>query len=90
MGHTVLDRPRLVARAGQPIANPGPRRAYLRVTLTPDGRQYTARLTGEQGSAILRSMVLADGFAVLAGDARAEEGEDLEVIVLKPLTPLLL
>jgi molybdopterin molybdotransferase len=88
MGHTVLDRPRLVARAGQPIANPGPRRAYLRVTLTPDGRQYTARLTGEQGSAILRSMVLADGFAVLAGDARAEEGEDLEVIVLKPLTPL--
>lgn len=88
LGHSVLDRPRLVARADQPIANPGARRGYLRVTLMPDGRRYSARLTGEQGSAILRSMVLADGFAVLAGDARVEKGEDVEIIVLKPLSPL--
>jgi hypothetical protein len=33
-------------------------------------------------------MVLADGFAVLAGDARVEKGEDVEIIVLKPLSPL--
>ncbi len=87
-GHAELDRERIVARAAQPIANPGPRRGYLRVTLTPDGDHYAARLTGEQGSAILRSMVLADGFAVVPGDRVLEKGDPVEVLVLKPLTPL--
>jgi len=88
LGHAVLDRPRIMARAAQPIPNPGQRRGYLRVTLAPEGDQYAARLTGEQGSAILRSMVLADGFAVVPGDTVIEKGEGVEVIVLKPLTPL--
>ena len=88
LGHAVLDRPRIMARAAQPIPNPGQRRGYLRVTLSPEGDQYAARLTGEQGSAILRSMVLADGFAVVPGDTVIEKGEGVEVIVLKPLTPL--
>ncbi len=88
LGHAVLDRPRIMARAAQPIPNPGQRRGYLRVTLSPEGDRYAARLTGEQGSAILRSMVLADGFAVVPGDTVIEKGEGVEVIVLKPLTPL--
>ena len=88
LGHSVLDRARIVARAAQPIANPGPRRGYLRVTLAPEGDHYAARLTGEQGSAILRSMVLADGLAVVPGDVLVEKGEQVEVLVLKSLTPL--
>ena len=72
------------ARALAPISNPGQRRGYLRVVLTPDGRGgYGARLTGEQGSAILRSMVLADGLAVVAGDTVIAEGAEVEVIVLR-------
>lgn len=88
MGHSVLDRPRIVARAGQPITNPGSRRGYLRVIVSPDGDRYAARLTGDQGSGILRSMVLADGLAVLDPEARIEKGQDVEVIVLKTLTSL--
>ncbi len=88
MGHSVLDRPRILARASGPIANPGARRGYLRVAVSPAGDHYAAQLTGDQGSGILRSMVLADGLAVLAPEARLEKGDDVEVIVLRPLTPL--
>jgi len=82
-GHRDLDRPRVQARAETRIANPGRRRGYLRVTLRSDGREYRARLTGEQGSAILRSMVLADGLAVLEGDTTVEEGDYVNVIKIK-------
>jgi len=88
MGHSVLDRPRIVARASQPIANPGYRRGYLRVIVSPDGDRYAARLTGDQGSGILRSMVLADGLAVLDPEAKIAKGQDIEVIVLRTLTSL--
>ena len=87
-GHAALDRARIAARAAEPIANPGARRGYLRVTLAPERDHYSARLTGEQGSAILRSMVLADGLAVVPGDTTIEKGEHVDVIVLKPLAVL--
>ena len=48
-GAHVLDRPRLRARAIEPIANPGSRRGYLRVTLREDAQGYGAQLTGDQG-----------------------------------------
>jgi molybdopterin molybdotransferase len=85
LGHADLDRPRIAARAAEPIQNPGRRRGYLRVTLSPERDHYLARLTGEQGSAILRSMVLADGLAVVPGDTVIEKGDDVDVILLKPL-----
>ncbi|MGH7388860.1 MAG: molybdopterin molybdotransferase MoeA [Candidatus Rokuibacteriota bacterium] len=84
-GHRRLHRPRLRARALDPIANPGRRRGYLRVTLARDGDEYGARLTGEQGSAILRSMVLADGLAVVPGDTVVQKGETVDVMMLRPL-----
>jgi molybdopterin molybdotransferase len=86
-GADVIDRPRLRAQALEPIANPGSRRGYLRVTLTADARGYGARLTGDQGSAILRSMVLADGLAVVAPDTTIAAGEAVDVIVLRSLEP---
>src|SRR5947208_5693848 len=86
-GADVIDRPRIRARALDRIANPGSQRGYLRVTLTPDGLSYGARLTGDQGSAILRSMVLADGLAVVAPDPPIAPGEAVDVIVLPPLEP---
>ena len=84
-GARALDRPRIRARALAAIANPGPRRGYLRVTLAPEASGWGARLTGDQGSAILRSMVAADGLAVLEGDTRVPAGGALDVIVLRPL-----
>src|SRR5512132_421935 len=66
-GFTAIHRMRLSARALTPIPNPGSRRGYLRVTLER-GDEWGARLTGDQGSAILTSMVRADGLAVVAGD----------------------
>jgi molybdopterin molybdotransferase len=84
-GAAVIDRPRLRALALEPIANPGSRRGYLRVTLTQDARGYGARLTGDQGSAILRSMVLADGLAVVGPDTTIAAGAPVDVIVLRSL-----
>ena len=81
-GRRDVHRPRVKARALAPITNPGSRRGYLRVTLVRDGDRLGARLTGEQGSAILRSMVLADGLAVLEGDTSVEAGERVDVILL--------
>jgi molybdopterin molybdotransferase len=81
-GHGVLERPRVRARALDPIDNPGTRPGYLRVRLEPVAGGLGARPTGEQGSAILRSMLVADGLAVVPGDTRIAPGEEVEVILL--------
>jgi molybdopterin molybdotransferase len=86
-GCRAVDRPRVPARALEPIGNPGSRRGYLRVRLARDGEGYGARLTGDQGSGILRSMVLADGLAVVPPDTTVPAGGRVEVIVLRALEP---
>ncbi|HUF93334.1 MAG TPA: gephyrin-like molybdotransferase Glp [Candidatus Limnocylindria bacterium] len=85
MGCRVLQRARLTARAGSRIANPGQRRGYLRVTLGREEEGFVATLTGDQGSGILRSMVAADGLAVVQPDTVTERGEAVEVILLRSL-----
>jgi molybdopterin molybdotransferase len=82
-GHRTLHRPTIQAKALAPIPNPGRRRGYLRVTLTLSDGKYGARLTGGQGSGILRSMVLADGLAVVPPDTTIQGGEEVTVIKLK-------
>ncbi len=82
-GHTRLTRPTVRATALAPIPNPGARRGYLRVTLTPTNGGYGARLTGDQGSSILKSMVLADGLAVVPPDTTIGTGSPVEVIPLR-------
>jgi molybdopterin molybdotransferase len=81
-GHRTLVRPRIRARALAPIDNPGSRPGYLRVQLEPLGGGVGARPTGEQGSAILRSMLLADGLAVVPGDTRIPVDGEVEVMLL--------
>ena len=75
------------ATALAPIVNRGSRRGYLRVVLEARDGRWGARLTGEQGSGILRSMVSADGLAVLRGETAVAAGEDVEVIVLREVSP---
>ena len=83
-GHARLQRPVVQARALAAIPNPGRRRGFLRVTLTADDSGgYGARLTGDQSSGILRSMVAADGLAVIPGDSTVEAGSTVPVILLR-------
>jgi molybdopterin molybdotransferase len=84
-GSSVLHRPRLSARARSRIDNPGHRRGYLRVRLYRRGDGFEADLTGDQGSAILRSMTLADGLAVVPPDTVLEVGDPVDVILLRGL-----
>lgn len=61
------------------------RRHFLRVRLSEEGGELVARLTGDQGSGILSSMVEADGLAIIPEDwARVEPGAQVEVIPLWP------
>ena len=82
-GHRRLQRPIITARALAPIKNGDSRRGYLRVTLTPDGESYGARLTGTQSSGVLRSMVAADGLAIVPGNTTIEPRQPVKVIVLR-------
>lgn len=82
-GHTSLYRPVVSARARSPIANRGDRRGYLRVRLEQAQDGFEAELTGDQGSAILRSMTLADGLAVVPEDTTIPAGGRVEVILLR-------
>ena len=86
-GFSAIHRVRLRARALTPIPNPGFRRGYLRVTLErlSNGSGWGARLTGDQGSAILTSMVRADGLAVVPGDTTIRAEDEVEVIVFRAL-----
>lgn len=82
-GHLDLFRPRARVPALAPLDNPGSRRGYLRVALAESDGHVGARPTGSQGSAILVSMLLADGLAVVPPDTRIETGEPVEVILLR-------
>src|SRR5262249_15261786 len=81
-GYRTLSRPRIRARALEPIDNPGSRPGYLRVRLERTGGEVGATPTGNQGSGILRSMLLADGLAVVPGDTRIPKGDEVEVVLL--------
>ena len=55
------------------------------MTLERGGGRWGARLTGDQGSAILTSMVRADGLAVIDGGTTIGRDEDVEVILFRDL-----
>jgi molybdopterin molybdotransferase len=84
-GRRALSRTTLRATVAAPIVNRGSRRGYLRVMLEARDGRWSARLTGDQGSGILRSMVAGDGLAVVPGDTALKAGDDVEVIVLREL-----
>jgi molybdopterin molybdotransferase len=83
-GHARLHRPTITACAIEPIGNRDRRRGYLRVTLTATDDGYVAKLTGTQSSGVLRSMVAADGLAIVPGETTIQPGQPVNVIVLRP------
>ncbi|MBI4330382.1 MAG: molybdopterin molybdotransferase MoeA [Chloroflexi bacterium] len=83
MGKTTLEKPWVMARMADRVMNRDGRRVYARVIVSRTNGGYLARLTGEQGSAILTSMALADGLAVIPEDVtEVKEGDTVKVLML--------
>jgi len=68
LGKTQLEKPTVEAVLLDEIKRKDDRRHYLRVSLEERGGVYQARLTGDQGSGILLSMVRAQGLAIIPED----------------------
>ncbi len=86
MGHKKLFRPTLEAIMDEDYRQKRGRRNFVRVVLSlKDGEVY-ASLTGEQGSGILRSMVLANGLAIIPEETtEVRKGEKIRAYLLRPL-----
>ncbi len=69
LGKTQLEKPTVEAVLLDEIKHKDDRRHYLRVSLEERDGVYQARLTGDQGSGILLSMVRAQGLAIIPEDA---------------------
>jgi molybdopterin molybdotransferase len=79
-----LDRPRVVARLGEPVRSPAGKVSFLRVRLRVGEDGLVATLTGHQGSGVLSSAVAADGLAVVPADhRRLEAGTPVNVVLLR-------
>lgn len=84
MGRAPQARPVVRAIAEDDIVNTDARRVYARATMQLDDEgRWHARLTGPQGSGVLTSMALANGYAVCPEDAeRVRAGEECDVIMV--------
>src|SRR6266508_2104408 len=79
-----LDRPRVVARLGEPVRSPRGRVSFLRVRLEVGDDGLIAMLTGPQGSGVLSSCVAADGLAVVPAElTELPAGAEVEVLLLR-------
>jgi molybdopterin molybdotransferase len=83
-GFTDWSLPAVQAHLIEPIERKDGRRHYLRVYLRESAVGLEARLTGDQGSGILNSLVQADGLAVIPEESRQlPAGTEVEVILLE-------
>jgi len=84
MGKRDWRRPRLRAVAEDTIRNVAdPRVFYARCVVTERGGKYYARLTGEQGSGMLTSMMRANALTVIPPEVDVvQPGEEIDVIML--------
>ncbi len=83
-GFTGTERPRVRAVAEEDLRSPENLTAYHRVVLTPTASGFGARLTGPQGSGLVRGLAQADGLAVLPeGAALVAAGSEIEVILMR-------
>ena len=77
-GHSNLFRPNFRAILGENIVNKDKRVNYMRAIIKEDGGKYHARTTGAQGSGILYSLVLANGFIVVPGGVSLDAGDEVD------------
>ncbi len=77
-GHASLLRPTFKAVLEEGVVNRDGRVSYMRSIITPCDGKYYAKTTGPQGSGILYSLVLANGFIVIPPGAAMKAGEVVE------------
>ena len=83
-GHTRIFRPTLTAVSAQEIKKSAGVKNFLRAVVEREKNRCTARITGEQGSGILKSMVEANAFIVLDEDvSHVKKGENVLVQLLE-------
>ena len=82
-GARALDPVTVTAVFADTVSHKDDRRHYLRVRLQEENGEFVAHLTGDQGSGILKSMVDADGLAVIPADwNHVTPGTRVRVILL--------
>lgn len=82
-GHRRIFRKTVRAIALEDIEKAKGLRVFLRVRLAQEDRRVIARMTGEQGSGILKSMVQANGLAVVPEEVtRIKAGMEVTVQVI--------
>ncbi len=83
LGKTRLEKPTVEAILLDEIAHKDDRRHFLRVMIEERDGEYFARLTGDQGSGILLSMVRAQGLAIIPEDVdHLPAGARVQVMML--------
>ncbi len=85
-GRTDLHRPRITAITEDPLTNPPHLEQYFRGIARRDGSGVMVRLTGDQGSHVLRSMADANCLIVVPrGVTEVPAGSQVEIIPLAPI-----
>jgi molybdopterin molybdotransferase len=85
-GRTDLERPRLAAITDVALSNPPHLEQYFRGIARRDGDRVRVRLTGDQGSHVLRSMADANCLIVVPlGTSEVAAGRPVEIIPLAPI-----
>jgi len=82
MGHEKLFRRTIKARLQHDMQGSGGRTLFVRVFLSSDAQGYIASSTGAQGSGVLMSMALAEGFMVIPAEAELLQAGDMVTVQL--------
>ena len=82
-GHTELFRRTFQAILEDDVVNSDGRVNYMRAIITSRNDEYYAKITGSQGSGILYSLVLANGFIIIPAGTTINAGEAVEAQLLK-------
>lgn len=83
-GRRTLVRPLIPVTFDGTVRDRADRRQYLRVRVTQQDGAFVARLTGEQGSGVLSSMLHADGLMIVPeGMTEVDPGARLQVMMLQ-------
>jgi len=84
MGFDKKCRRTIAARLSHDLPDKAGRAHFVRVTLSHDGQGYVATSTGTQGSGVLMSMAMAEGFLVIAEQSEGlSMGDEVQVQLLQ-------
>ena len=82
MGHRRIFRPIIKAKIDKDLKLKAGLRHFVRVRLKHENGEWVASLTGDQGSGILSSMVMADGLLIYYEDAEYKKGDIVDVEII--------